>query len=507
MNPSIDFIKNMVAAMADSYKYGHFEQYPDAEEMVAYGECRGPMYADDHRIVFSGMRYIVDNFLSHKWTHQELDLLAHFMSTHNAGNTPYPWPEVLFRKFVDENNGYFPVTIQAMPEGSVIQPHVPVYQITAKAPYTLLITFLETLLTKVWYSTTVGTLDRHVWQDIYEAYEISVDPADYWTLDYRFHDFGMRGVTCEEQAIVGGMAHLLNFKGSDTVSAAIYAQYIYNQGKPIAESIPATEHSVMTARGRNGELGIVQDMISRYGKGVFATVGDSYDWANFLDVIVPACAEQMEKQGGLWVVRPDSGNPVECVLQALQAGLKNFAHHINSKGFMVLHNFAVIQGDGIGPAVVKQILEAVLDAGFSAQCVAFGMGGGLLQKVNRDTMRFATKLSQVTYSDGVAHDVMKDPKTDIDKCSLPGKLTVRYSGNGTEYIVLPINPVWTDHDTFGTQEVLETVWDSGPVNSELRSYDEIRDFVKAEWTGSREIYDPRSEQLIAKIAAFRAQTK
>lgn len=148
----------------------------------------------------------------------------------------------------------------------------------------------------------------------------------------------------------------------------------------------------------------------------------------------------------------------------------------------------------------------VLAAGFSACNCAFGMGGGLLQKVNRDTMRFATKLSQVTYSDGVAHDVMKDPKTDIDKCSLPGKLTVRYSGNGTEYIVLPANPVWTDHDTFGTQEVLETVWDSGPVNSELRSYDEIRDFVKAEWTGSREIYDPRSEQLMAKIAAFRAQS-
>lgn len=54
------------------------------------------------------------------------------------------------------------------------------------------------------------------------------------------------------------------------------------------------------------------------------------------------------------------------------------------------------------------------------QAVAFGMGGGLLQKVNRDTMSFATKLSHVTYADGTQADIMKSPTGDASKISFPG---------------------------------------------------------------------------------------
>ena len=51
------------------------------------------------------------------------------------------------------------------------------------------------------------------------------------------------------------------------------------------------------------------------------------------------------------------------------------------------------------------------------QAVAFGMGGGLLQKVNRDTMQFATKLSHIVYADGSVREVAKMPKTDPAKAS------------------------------------------------------------------------------------------
>ena len=59
-----------------------------------------------------------------------------------------------------------------------------------------------------------------------------------------------------------------------------------------------------------------------------------------------------------------------------------------------------------------------------AQAVAFGMGGGLLQKVNRDTMSFATKLSHVTYADGTDADIMKSPTGDTGKISFPGTVSL-----------------------------------------------------------------------------------
>jgi hypothetical protein len=61
-----------------------------------------------------------------------------------------------------------------------------------------------------------------------------------------------------------------------------------------------------------------------------------------------------------------------------------------------------------------QISEAAEQEGFAADNISYGMGGGLLQRVNRDTMSFATKLSHIVY-DGthvavrscyVAHDTV-----------------------------------------------------------------------------------------------------
>ena len=44
------------------------------------------------------------------------------------------------------------------------------------------------------------------------------------------------------QSVIGGAAHLLNFDGTDTMSAAYYVQFVLNGGKPVGQSIPATEH-------------------------------------------------------------------------------------------------------------------------------------------------------------------------------------------------------------------------------------------------------------------------
>jgi nicotinic acid phosphoribosyltransferase len=100
------------------------------------------------------MRHYIDNFVGRKWTRADVDAADAFYKTHNAGFTPYPFPRDLFYKFIAENDGYFPVVIEALPEGSVCYTHTPVFIITAEGEYSRLVTFMETILTMVQHSSS-----------------------------------------------------------------------------------------------------------------------------------------------------------------------------------------------------------------------------------------------------------------------------------------------------------------------------------------------------------------
>lgn len=470
--------------MTDSYKAGHFLMYPAALSMTAYGEFREPMKGmNDNRLVFYGIRHYIDNFVSRKWTMADVDAAEAFYKTHNAGGTPYKFPKDLFVKFVTENNGYFPVVIETLPEGSVIYTHTPVFIITAEGEYSRLCTFLETILTMVWYPSCVATLSRYTKDAIDKAFQVSVDDGMKWLLESRLHDFGFRGCTCVEQSVLGGAAHLLNFDGSDTMSAAYHVQYHLNKGIPVGSSIPATEHSVMTSWPSEEEA--MKNEIEHYGEGLYACVMDSYDYDNALDNVLPKVKDAKLAKGGTIVLRPDSGDPVQQVLKGLRAADKTFGHTINGKGYKVVNSAAVIQGDGINYEVVIQILDAVLAEKYSAQCVAFGMGGGLLQKVNRDTMSFATKLSHIKYADGKERDVMKTPKTDSGKISLPGKLAVlrRTKTEGGKTVAYGPHEVFPaeEQPKEGYANALRVVYNKGPVPGVFEDFADIRTRVTTQW--------------------------
>jgi len=346
----------------------------------------------------------------------------------------------------------------------------------------------------VWYPTTVATLSRRAKDRIEEAFERSVDPENMMLANYKLHDFGFRGCTCVEQSVLGGCAHLLNFGGTDTMSAAYYAQFELNHGKPVGESVPATEHSVMTSWP--SERAAIENMIEHHGKGIYSCVLDSYDYANCLYKILPQIKEMKEKAGGHFVLRPDSGDPVEAVLMGLDAAEKAFGADTNQKGYKVLRGASVLQGDGINIQVLGQILDAVLAKNYSAQCCTFGMGGGLLQKVNRDTMSFATKLSYIQYADGNVREVMKYPKTDPEKISLPGVLKVIRNEQGVP-IIYP-----AEADVAG-EDLLRVVYDNGPVEDAFpEDFDTLKARVQREWTALPKLYDPFSPQLREKIATW-----
>jgi nicotinamide phosphoribosyltransferase len=556
----------IISALTDSYKYGHFCQYPkDTDKMVAYGEFRKPFNNDtrDQRIVFYGIRYIIENYVSRKWTLEDVDKIEHFLSTHNVANTPYPFPKDLFIKFIKENDGRFPVIIESLPEGTVVYPHVPVYQITALKEYAPLVTFLETIMTHVWYPSTVATLSRKCKQVITDKFdEAGVADSDRWILDYKLHDFGFRGTTCVEQSIIGGVAHLLNFRGTDTVSAAYYAQYTLNEGKPVGSSIPATEHSVMLSFGKrkdhldNGgyanEIDAIQNMVN-INDGLFACVMDTYDFHNTIFKILPTIKNKSDKRTPM-VLRPDSGEPKEVVLDAMiaieimlsnrDADFYNLdGHRIghgngkNKNKYLKFDGFSVIQGDGVDLKAIEEVLTYIMcpknrkkrietlydgkfkfegkkvcykkgflisdkdkkqllkhDVAYSPYNCTFGMGGGLLQKVNRDTMSFATKLCYLerkVNDNTVSVNVMKDPKTDVGKRSMPGELAVKS--------VLGLPTVFPKSCVDARDNLLKVVYNGydnvSPVHFEKDNFDQIRARVEEQWSKLPNIHNAISEEI------------
>lgn len=236
-----------LAVFSDTYKATHPLQYPDCNKMVAYGEFRCGYGRDafDTRIVHYGIRHLVETYLLKRWTEADLAQAEAFYTTHCTSGTPLPWPKELFKKIVtDKRYGYFPIRVQALREGTCTHARVPAYQITAEGEFAPLCLFLETVLTHIWYPTTVATLSRRARSVIEDAFERAADGgAQHPLVASRLHDFGMRGCCTGEQAIIGGCAHLLSFDGSDTMPAAFHAQFHLNGGKPVASSIPATVRS------------------------------------------------------------------------------------------------------------------------------------------------------------------------------------------------------------------------------------------------------------------------
>jgi nicotinamide phosphoribosyltransferase len=494
--------------LTDSYKLCHPLVYLPAGRRVAYAEFRKGFEGDveDQRIVFYGLREQVRKHLSEPWTMEDLEGTKKCLATHMAGYTPFPFPEDLLRRVITERGGWFPIRIWALPEASVVYPHVPVYVMEAEGEaWSGLVTFLESILTMTWYPSCVATLSRRCKDLIGTAFEASVDEADMWMLESRLHDFGLRGCCTVEQSIIGGTAHLLNFVGTDTLPAAFHVQTNLNAGEPVATSIPATEHSVMMSFP--DDEAAMRAAIEAFGDEVaYSIVMDSYDYVGALQTALPAIAKFKTERGkGVLVLRPDSGDPVAMSLAGLEAADRVFGHRLNGKGYRVITGAALIFGDGINKATISTILDATLAAGYSAQNLVFGMGGNLLQKVNRDTMSFATKLCyyETLDEDGnvVGRDVAKLPRTDASKFSLPGRFSVRLDPTGSHPVVYPAG-VQADGEEL--LELLELIYDCGPVPAKQDSFTAIRTRLGAAWTRAPRKAAVLSPPMLARIASYQA---
>lgn len=444
---------------SDSYKYSHPEQLPPGTEYVdSYFESRGGRFG---YTLFAGLQMIVLQDFFNPITHKQVDFFKDFITIHGE-----PYPEEALRYIVDEYGGYLPLEIKAVKEGTVVPAHNVLYTVRntdKNLPW--LTQFAETKLVRSWYPITVATTahacKKVIWGWLQES---CMDPEG--EIDFKLHDFGARGASSGQSVQRGSAAHLTSFMGSDSLEGILAANIYYNSPMS-AFSIPAGEHSTYTSWGKDNEIDAYSNMIDKFSKpdAMYAMVSDSYDLENAIKMFTGPLKDKIIHGGGRLVVRPDSGDPTEIVTNVVKALDKGFGSVMNAKGYRVLHpSVRVIQGDGITVESLPHILEKLVNEGYSAENVTFGMGGGLLQQCNRDTHKFAQKASSVTVL-GKDRDVFKDPVTDPGKRSKAGKqvLTKNFSG---EFQTVR-------EELLEGENLLETVYKNGELKR-FQTLDEIR---------------------------------
>jgi nicotinamide phosphoribosyltransferase len=444
----------------DSYKMCHYLQYPQGAEFVSsYIESRGGAYRET---VFFGLQMFLKQYLTKPISLDDIDEAEAICVAHGVPFNREGWLYIL-----NQHQGYLPLEIEAVAEGTQVPTgNVLVQVINIDPKCAWLTSYIETaLLRAIWYPTTVATVSKNCQKIIARYLQETADNLD--GLPFKLHDFGARGASSDESVAIGSLAHLVNFMGTDSMSA-IAAGRRYYAAEMAGFSIPAAEHSTITSWGRDGETKAYANMLKQFAgpNKLVAVVSDSYDIWNAIDNIWGGeLKAEVEETGGTLVIRPDSGEPVEIVPLAVEKLMDKFGYTMNSKGYKLLPPCVrLIQGDGVCAASIEAILAEMKKRGLSADNVAFGMGGELLQKVNRDTQKFAMKASAICIN-GEWRDVYKDPITDQGKRSKKGRLAL-IKENGTFKTVLK-NQIAADNNQ------LKTVFKNGKLLIEL-TFDQVR---------------------------------
>ena len=434
----------------DSYKASHFLQYPPgATHISSYVESRGGAYDG---VLFFGLQAWLKDALTRPISTADIDEAEEILVAHGEPFNRAGWEAIVAR-----HGGLLPLRIEALPEGMIVPTGTPLVQISNTDPDTpWLVSYVETaLLRAVWYPTTVATRSKAIQWIIKTALDRTSDDPD-GQLPFKLHDFGARGVSSLQSAGIGGLAHLVNFMGTDTVSALLAGRRYYNE--PMAGfSIPAAEHSTITAWGRDREAGAYANMLTQFGGPgkIVAVVSDSYDlWNAVNEIWGDRLRDMVRTNGATLVVRPDSGDPLTVPVDTIDRLAARFGTRVNGKGYKVLPDYLrVIQGDGVNERSIRHILDRLERLGYAADNIAFGMGGQMLQQINRDTLRFAMKASAIRLDGRPWVAIAKAPKTDPSKASKAGRQAVIERDGGVA--------VLREEHLDGARNLLQPVYENG----------------------------------------------
>jgi nicotinamide phosphoribosyltransferase len=437
MNPAAEAEFNILLA-TDSYKVTHYKQYPpNTSKVYSYFECREKKTENSklrkvkyEETVFYGLQYILNKYLKGKVvTKEKIQEAKDVYKEHFQDDV---FNEKGWNYILEKYDGHLPIEIKAVPEGFVIPRGNVLFTVENTDPECYWLTnWIETILVQSWYPITVATNSREQ-KKILAKYLLETS-GNLDGLEYKLHDFGYRGVSSQETAGIGASAHLVNFKGTDTVAGLALIKKYYGTKDPVpGYSVPAAEHSTITAWGKDHEKDAFEHIVTQFSSVPVSVVSDSYDiynacekiWGEDLRHLIVSRSTQAPL-----IIRPDSGNPLDTVLK---------------------------------------IVEGMKQKMWSIENIAFGSGGGLLQKLTRDLLNCSFKCSYVV-TNGLGINVFKDPVADPNKRSKKGRLSLHRTPAGN-FVTLEEGK--GDLEEYG-QDLLHTVFKNGKVTKSY-SFDEIR---------------------------------
>lgn len=452
----------------DGYKYSHYLMDTEGLEYKSfYIEAR----TEEMPVLVHGFQRLINNIFN--------DLIVdeggqEFFKKYGA-------PLNIEGLMLLEDYGWesLPLHIQVLREGTVTMAGIPLLQITNTDPrFAWLPGMFEDYLLNGWAACSVASQSWIAKQYIKHAMGVTCDDFD--KLPIMLNDFGMRACQSQDTAAILGVGHLINFAGSDNTAAIRQVQRDYDTEEVYGCTIPASEHSVMTLSGREGELHFVRGLLRKFIDDVIpgplmALVIDSYDDENFVkEVLFGSCKdllEEIREAGKCLILRPDSGDPTVKVIQVLEWIKECIPDEIviNTKGYKTLPPYlGTIQGDGIsiltGGRTLKQILLNLKSAGWATDATCFGSGGALLNGCNRDTFGFAYKLSAVKYAgDEEWTGVGKETPGKVSK---KGRLAVVLNEKGLHECI-------QEEDLGDRENQLVTLYKDGFIGEEFQNFYQV----------------------------------
>jgi nicotinamide phosphoribosyltransferase len=463
--------------MTDVYKLGHMRMYKPGTTKVYSYLCARSTKKESEALFFGLQPYL--KLLSKGVTAADAE---EFMSYYTEILGAAPPADIAEKINALVKLGHIPLEIKAVPEGTLIDNKNVLATVTNTDPrFAWVVGFFESLLLKVWNTTSVATLS-HKFKRVVTEFTKETSDSDF-LLPFLVHDFGYRGVSSEATAELSGAAHLVNFCGTDTIPAVKFLKENYGATGLVGASVPASEHSIHCSFGPTAEdeLAYVNNMMDLNPTGIVSVVSDAYDYWRMLTVTLPAVKDRILARDGKYVVRPDSGDPmlILCGDPNAEAGSpankgtfrlleETFGASVNSKGYKELNSkIGVIYGDGMYFDRYKAILTKMKEMGYANTNLVIGIGGLLLQQHNRDDLGFAFK---ATYAEinGIATELYKDPITDPGKKSHKGLMMLVKDSNGK--FTTKDGVTW---DEEGRGE-LETVFINGVLLNET-TLQEVRD--------------------------------
>ena len=432
--------------LTDGYKTGHHQQYPEGTTLVYSNFTpRSNRYAPKgcDEVVSFGQQMVMKQIheaFQRDFFSQPKDVVCGEMKEELTMYLGMDYDVTHFEKLHDL--GYLPIEVKAISEGTMVPIKVPVLTIYNTHPdFYWLTNYLETILSNLlWKPMTSATIARQ-YRKVLTGWMEKTDPANAWFIDWQGHDFSMRGMDSAEAVISSGLGHLTAFSGTDSLPAIHGARKYYGAEGFVAASVPATEHSVMCAGGKEDEVDTFRRLLETYPKGILSVVSDTWDlWKVCTEHVVTLKEEILARDGKL-VIRPDSGDPVDILCGDITIAVENggietpaskgviellwdvFGGTVNEQGYKVLDpHIGAIYGDSITIDRANEICTRLESKGFASTNVVLGIGSFTYQYNTRDTFGFAMKATYVEIKHPAesgspafaieGREIFKDPITD-----------------------------------------------------------------------------------------------